>query len=215
MFSDSPLSPSLSRKGRGSSGWMMLSTAPMTGAENMDYDRETLKKLQEGDHPAVLRFFRWEHPVVSYGRHQRLESIRHLIPATWETVQRPTGGGMVLHDRDLCVSLCWRAGQAPLPARVKDVYRWIHTQMLQALPTVSHARLASCRDCSTPSDFAVRSCFSEPVIYDILSDQQKIVGGALCREKEVFLYQGSIQDFGDAALENRLIANFQKLLLAE
>lgn len=193
--------------------WMIVSTAPMTGAENMEYDRETLQKLQDRDHPAVLRLFRWERPTASYGRHQRFPSLRHLIPSTWEAVQRPTGGGLVLHDQDLCLSLCWHAGQAPLPTRLKDVYSWIHSVILQAMPARAAARLAVCRDCAAPSDFAVRHCFSEPVAYDILSEHQKVVGGALCRQQDVFLYQGSIQTFGDAAFEARLINAFQNILL--
>ena len=193
--------------------WKILTTPPMSGPDNMAYDVSTMQNMHNEDRPPVLRFFRWVRPAVSYGKHQRLDGLRTFIPSGWETIQRPTGGGAVLHDQDLCLSLCWRAGQPPLPTALKDVYGWIHTVILQALPPLSHARLADCRDCKTLAPFSTRHCFNEPVAFDILSGRRKITGGAICRQKSVFLYQGSLQDFDDAALQSRLEDAFQRALL--
>jgi lipoate-protein ligase A len=175
----------------------------MSGAANMAYDRQTLETLQNPDHSPVLRFFRWDKPAATCGKHQNLSDISTKIPAGYEAVQRPTGGGIVLHGDDLCVSLCWRAGQPPLPTRLKDHYAWIHNVLVQALIPTGDARLANCRECATVSPFAIRDCFNEPVVFDVLRNGRKIAGGALCRQKDVFLYQGSIQG-ADPDLEARL-----------
>ena len=54
--------------------------------------------------------------------------------------------------------------------------------------------MAACCD-AVPSQeaFAVRSCFTNPVGYDLMINQQKIVGGALRCTRGATLYQGSIQ----------------------
>jgi lipoate-protein ligase A len=200
--------------------WHILTTLPMSGAENMAYDLNTLRLMQTEDHSPLLRFYRWDKPTVSYGKHQSLAIIQALIPPGWEAVQRPTGGGLVYHGDDLCLSLCWRSGQPPLPERLKDYYAWIHTVILDALKPLTNlptgqagTRLANCRDGASPeSAFATRNCFYEPVAYDVLLDRQKIVGGALCRHKDAFLYQGSIQSISSPLLETHLYETFSKVL---
>ena len=185
----------------------------MSGAANMQFDLSSLHKLRNGYASPILRFFRWNTPTVSYGKHQSLEAIRSRVPAGWDTVQRPTGGGIVLHDQDLCFSLCWTIGQPPLPARLKDHYAWIHGIVLKALVSEPDTRLATCNDCTAkPTSFALRDCFTEPVGYDVLASGHKIVGGALCRQQNTFLYQGSIQSSNDPELESRLRDIFMNVL---
>jgi lipoate-protein ligase A len=189
--------------------WRILTTAPMSGEDNMAFDRKTLGELQQPQAAPVFRLFRWKRPTLSYGRHQDIATIRSKIPPGWDVVQRPTGGGIVLHRADLCFSLCWRLGQRPVPARLKDTYSWIHGVAALALSAESGVRLADCRDCSNaPVPFATRDCFTQPVAFDVLQNGQKVIGGALCRQKNVFLYQGSIQQIADPWLENRLKAAF-------
>ena len=185
--------------------WQIVSTPPMSGADNMAYDLNTLRMIQNENHPPVLRFFHWSRPAVSYGKHQSLDEICSLIPSGWDTVQRPTGGGLVFHGKDLCLSLCWSNGQPPLPTRLKDHYAWIHNVIMEALRPFAETRLANGRDCSTPSSpFAARDCFTKPVAFDVLRGRQKIVGGALCRHKDTLLYQGSIQYPAQEELERQL-----------
>lgn len=170
----------------------IVSTPPMTGDENMRLDREALLAVEAGA-PATLRFFRWSEPTLSYGRLQRWEGVRPLIPAGWPAVQRPTGGGIVFHQDDLCLSLCWPKGDPALPSSASEQYRWIHRVILEAMAAGS-LRMASCGDLRTPSaPFERRPCFENPVGFDLLDGRQKVVGGALARRRGATLYQGSIQ----------------------
>jgi lipoate-protein ligase A len=195
--------------------WRILSSSPADGESNMRFDRDTLAAVESAGHPPVLRFFRWKKPGASYGKHQRLDHLRGWIPDGMDAVQRPTGGGLVIHGSDLCFSLCWRSGQDPLPVHVKDHYAWIHGIAAKALQTLTDARLAACSDCSVRPPLSLSRCFQEPVGYDVLANGQKIVGGALCRQHQAFLYQGSVQGFPPEACEPLLHNAFRRVLNPE
>lgn len=175
----------------------------------MSYDQETLRQVAQGAHP-VLRFFSWSRPAVSYGRLQRPEAVSRMAPEGWELVQRPTGGGVVFHDQDLCLSLAFRLGEPPLPKSFRELYAWIHGVMQRGLAAIETLKMATCRDCATEkSPFMQRRCFQEPVAFDLLRRDQKIVGGAFCRQGVALLYQGSIQGLTDSRLRPALQTAFE------
>ena len=179
----------------------------------MRLDAECLKGIEQDQLPPSLRFFRFSEPTLSYGRLQKHDDVARLIPDGWATVQRPTGGGIVLHKDDLCFSLCWKDGQTPLPRKPKDQYRWIHSIVLQGLAADVPSRMAACCDVAASQEpFAVRTCFANPVGFDLLQDEKKIVGGALRCTRQATLYQGSLQLPNASAFEHRLKAAFQKAL---
>jgi lipoate-protein ligase A len=176
----------------------------------MRCDAETLARVERGQDPATLRFFRFAAPTVSYGRLQKRSVLEPIIPPGWSAVQRPTGGGLVYHQDDLCLSLCWPRGQAPIPLRAREQYRWIHSVILEALGT--GPRMASCRDEKTvQAAFDLRDCFTHPVGFDLMQGSQKIVGGALVVHRDAILYQGSILAPGQTDLEERLRRAFQRV----
>jgi lipoate-protein ligase A len=194
--------------------WRFLSSTTLSGAEQMRLDAECLNGVEQNEMPPTLRFFRFREPTLSYGRLQKFDDIARLVPEGWTSVQRPTGGGIVLHNGDLCFSLCWSDGTSPLPTKPQDQYRWIHSIVLQTLLTDTPARMAAC--CDVPPSvepFAVRACFTNPVGFDLLKDQKKIVGGALRCTRRSTLYQGSLQLPDAHVFEDRLTTAFQKALL--
>ncbi len=177
----------------------------------MGFDSDTLEGVGRGQLPSTFRFFRFEYPTLSYGRLQKRDRIQQLIPAKWDAVQRPTGGGIVFHQTDLCLSLCWPKGEAPIPTSPKEMYRWIH-QLIQA-GLGNSLRMAACGDtCDNQAAFDVRECFSEPVGYDLLQASKKVVGGAIYSTKNAILYQGSIQLPVSASVEQSLQHTFEKAL---
>lgn len=189
--------------------WHIFSTPPLPGRENMAIDVETVTNVARGLQGPTLRFFRWAEPTVSHGRLQKAEGIAALVPPGWNAVQRPTGGGVVFHQDDLCLSLAWKLGDLAMPKAIKDVYPAIHRVIQKALRPLVESSLATCKDCaSAPSAFASRQCFAEPVAFDLLSKGEKLVGGALAHRGQALLYQGSIQGLTDSQLEPRLAEAF-------
>lgn len=194
-------------------GWRFLSTTPLSGKDNMAFDCETLSAVELGTCPPTVRFFRFKEPTVTYGRSQILDAISKQIPLGWPAVQRPTGGGVVFHTNDLCFSLCWPKYVSPLPIKVAEQYAWIHRIVLTALSPLRSLRLATCADvrtCRTPIHQQV--CFADPVGYDVLSDNQKIVGGAIAHRRAGLLYQGSVQGLAPDLAETLIRKAFQNIL---
>jgi lipoate-protein ligase A len=190
-----------------STTWQIITTPPLSGTANMAYDVETLAAVSIGA-PPVLRFFQFNEPTVTYGCLQRPDAIASLIPAGWPAVQRPTGGGIVFHCSDLCLSLCWPKSGTPLPDKPKSAYAWIHAVIRTALD--NSVRMASCADeCSHATSFAMRDCFTQPVGYDLMLGAQKIVGGAMRFTRSAVLYQGSIQNIPTRDLADQLAACFE------
>jgi len=179
----------------------------------MRYDAELLQRVEQGSETSTLRFFRFSRPTVSYGRLQKLRDVTALVPTGWEVVQRPTGGGIVFHQDDFCFSLCWKAGSGPMSFRPQEQYRWIHSVVLDALNEEKRMRMAACCE-AVPSGerFAVRTCFQNPVRYDLLRGQEKILGGALRCTRRATLYQGALQILISPKQEAHLRAAFSSRL---
>lgn len=174
--------------------WSILTTPAWSGVENMEFDRETLSAVIEKKKSPTLRFFRWKEPTLSYGRLQPLARVEQSAPRGWPVVQRPTGGGIVLHDRDLCISMAWPDGQPGFPPRAADLYDFLHGLFLNALrPHISLSMLACCDAPSPKGAFEERQCFQDPVGADLMLQQQKMLGGALLHRRGGWLYQGSLQ----------------------
>jgi len=186
----------------------------MSGADNMAFDCETLRRVGDNQQQPTLRFFRFKEPTASYGRLQTLDYLSSKIPSGWPAVRRPTGGGMVLHDNDLCFSLVWRRGEPPVPSRFRDQYRWIHDIVLNALkPLAPGTSMATCRDCAPAAEaFETRECFTAPVVFDLILNKTKILGGALRHERAASLYQGSVQGFPPDVVEPLLHTAFEQVL---
>jgi lipoate-protein ligase A len=193
-------------------GWKLVETSPMSGIDNMRWDEDRMAATASGDEDSTIRFFSFAEPTVSYGRLQSEGDISRLTPEGWPAVRRPTAGGVVHHNGDLCISLIWKPGAAPLPERPRHLYGWIHRVIAHAIASFQPVRLASCCDTQKPVvPFNQRQCFQEPVGYDVLADDAKIVGGALCLRRDSCLYQGSIQ-WTNPQLKDALKAAFRSAL---
>lgn len=98
--------------------------------------------------PASLRFYAWQRPTLSIGRHQRLdaaadpESCRRL---GLDLVRRPTGGRAVLHEHEVTYALTLPPGE-PLLA---DGFR-------RALAKIARALARGLRSLGVPAEVASR-----------------------------------------------------------
>jgi len=78
---------------------------PATGLKNMAVDEDLLREAEHCD-SLILRIYRWSQPTLSLGHFQREQDVPTDVP--WgqiDRVTRKTGGGAIVHDRELTYSL--------------------------------------------------------------------------------------------------------------
>lgn len=160
---------------------------PTPGAWNMAMD-EALLWETAATSVATLRFYAWSEPAATFGYSQRyaeLESVTRLRPL----IRRPTGGGLVPHDRDWTYSLAVPPGSVWYELSAVESYRRIHTWVVEALARLGIvAELAPCCRKEVPGQ-----CFVGHEQYDVLWYGRKIAGAAQRRNQLGLLIQGSLQ----------------------
>lgn len=151
---------------------------------------------------ATLRFYRWSEPTLSLGYFQSAaDRNQHPPSATCAMVRRTSGGGAILHDRELTYSLALPAGH-PLSKDADELYCAVHSALIGLLndnfrPTskwkgqkcVAHDELAE-------EPFL---CFQRRSSGDVLlasevepTSAQKVGGSAQRRRRGAVLQHGSL-----------------------
>jgi lipoate-protein ligase A len=158
--------------------------APVSAAMNMAID-EAL--LEHGTCPA-LRFYGWRGPSLSFGYFGKFANIAPEIKDR-DLVRRWTGGGSVLHDRDLTYSLITPASDLASGEGPTAIYAALHGAIRQALREDGRETELATATGPKISD----ACFANPVRDDLIFRGRKIAGAAQRRTRGGFLHQGSIQ----------------------
>ena len=82
---------------------------------------------------ATLRFYQWSEPTLSLGYFQRYDDRhQHAASRKCAVVRRQSGGGAILHDRELTYSLTLPASH-PLTRDATALYTAVHNAFIQAL----------------------------------------------------------------------------------
>lgn len=187
----------------GPSGRVIIDGAG-TGSWNMAVDEAILGALATlpPDRPqAVLRFYRWEVPTLSLGYFQHIaERTGHDASRDCPLVRRPSGGGAILHDRELTYSLTVSAG-FPGSRPSTQLYQAVHRALLQTLQTFGiEARLwapppgdqAPPQAASQPASREPFLCFQRRSEGDVILGDWKIAGSAQRRRLGAVLQHGSV-----------------------
>jgi len=166
---------------------LVLHSGPGDPAWNMAVDESLLTTASAHNAP-VLRFYAWTGPAATFGYFQRyadVEARTHLRPL----IRRPTGGGIVPHDRDWTYSLTIPPGHAWHRVKAIESYRTLHEWVIRALREIGvSAELAPCCRKEAPG-----ACFEGYEQYDVLWGGRKIAGAAQRRNASGLLIQGSVQ----------------------
>jgi lipoyl(octanoyl) transferase len=177
----------------------LLVDPPASGAWNMAVDEALLEEAAD-QRLATLRFYQWSEPTLSLGYFQRLaERDQHAASRHANVVRRISGGGALVHDRELTYSLCLGPNHSR-SRRPAQLYQTVHTALIDSLshsnvgarlhgPTVTHPREADPFLC-----FARRSEFD--VVLDrpptSRSSPPKIAGSAQRRRRGAVLQHGAV-----------------------
>jgi lipoyl(octanoyl) transferase len=105
---------------------------PASGARNMAVDEALLIDAAQHN-TATLRFYTWLEPTLSLGYFQRYaDRDQHAASRACAVVRRQTGGGAILHDRELTYSLTLPASH-PLAKQNEKLYRIVHEAFVEIL----------------------------------------------------------------------------------
>ena len=188
---------------------------PSQGTWNMGVDEALLEDAAENG-VATLRFYRWSEPTLSLGYFQRYQDREeHVGSRECAVVRRQTGGGAILHDRELTYSIALPAAH-PLAKKSQELYSAVHDAFIAVLApllmsngsqwTLRH-RL---QGCSAPAATEPFLCFQRRACGDVIlepnhsvgrrtdldsavvAEDVKILGSAQRRHRGAILQHGSL-----------------------
>lgn len=172
----------------------ILHDAALSGPENMGRDDALLARVGVGTSPPTLRFYQWDPPTISLGYFQKYAEYAALPPPAGElaVVRRPTGGGAILHDRELTYSLTVPLDHPLLAGGPNCLYERMHAAVIAALGGAA-SRAAPCgvSDDSGPAKGPF-FCFARRHKFDVVLGAGKLVGSAQRRTRSAVLQHGSI-----------------------
>jgi len=140
-----------------------------------------------------LRFYRWIRPTVSLGYYQdagRVVDADFCAEHGIDIVRRPTGGKLVLHDREVTYSIASSDSEV-FTETLRGSYRMISRALLRGLELMGvKASMAE----TSPQAYVKGDmpCFAHPARDEVEAGGKKIIGSAQKRTGGVFLQHGSI-----------------------
>lgn len=149
---------------------------------------------------ATLRFYQWREPTLSLGYFQSYgERQTHAASQGAAVVRRLSGGGALMHDREVTYSLCLPAAHA-MAREAPVLYEVVHRALIGVLSEWDLDPAMYCDDDSatdhTEEPFL---CFARRTSADIVlrsdcsdSSSAKIVGSAQRRRRGAVLQHGAV-----------------------
>jgi lipoate-protein ligase A len=164
---------------------------PARGPWNMAVDDALLESA--GDGATTLRLYEWSEPTLSLGYFQTAtERAGHAASRDCPLVRRASGGGAILHDRELTYCLAMPIAER-FGARANLLYDAVHGALIDSLAAVgvpSHLHEPTVTEAApAPPPFL---CFHRRTRGDVLCGQAKIAGSAQRRQRGGLVQHGSI-----------------------
>ena len=169
----------------------LLNMGKNSAAMNMAVDEAILAVQKEQANP-TLRFYGWTQPAFSFGYFQDIASevdIDTCRADGIELVKRMTGGGTVVHGWELTYTLVLPRGTGEIG--VSEVYQRIGQSLVKTfqrlgIPTQCYAES---HDASEPGP---NICLTNPAEHDVMSDNKKLAGVSVRRNRNGIMFQGYI-----------------------
>jgi lipoyl(octanoyl) transferase len=188
------------------SEFRLIVDPPTSGAQNMAIDEALLRDAVENG-IATLRFYGWSEPTLSLGYFQRYDDrFSHAASRGCAIVRRQTGGGAILHDRELTYSMTLPASLA-IARQSEQLYTAVHEAFiaeLQPLLPAGPSQWQLSRNDQPSTRTASQEpflCFQRRARGDVLLGQSasnslsrtvKILGSAQRRYRGAILQHGSL-----------------------
>jgi len=162
-----------------------------SGAWNMALDEALLEAAVEGQ-GTFLRWYQWSEATLSLGYFQAAnESLSNPEWAGLPVVRRLSGGGAILHERELTYS-CALPADHPRTNDPYQLYLDIHGVLIQVLR--SHGFEVNLRKTRFGKEGPVEAflCFSRGDEMDVVLGAHKVLGSAQRRRRGAVLQHGSL-----------------------
>ena len=179
--------------------WLCTVDPPRSGTENMRIDLALLNNLEKcSERMTFLRFYDWETPTVSLGKHQKADGAvdcSYCRQSAIPVVHRPTGGRAVLHDCELTYAVVSNDPKCFPLSSIRETYRLIAMSLQEGmggLGIVTQLAGSSRKNRSLSGQQLEDPCFVSPSYCELLYEERKIVGSAQRRLRRSFLQHGSI-----------------------
>ena len=172
----------------------VIQDGPWDGPTNMARDEALLESVGAGASPPTLRLYQWDPPTISLGYFQKVADYEALPPPAGElpVVRRQTGGGAILHDRELTYSFTLPTGHPLLTPTPAHLYEITHDALIACL---DQAGVEAHRGCETDDSTPTRGpffCFARRHCLDVLTGPDKLAGSAQRITRNAVLQHGSI-----------------------
>ena len=177
----------------------LLNMGANPAAMNMAID-EAILLAQQGQPNPTLRFYEWSSPAFSFGYFQDIASevdVEACGADGIELVKRMTGGGTVVHGWELTYTLVLPRTAAEMG--ISEVYQCIGQSLAKAFQKLDVP--AQCYGVGSNSCSAVRNrtyqaeaniCLTNPAEHDVMSDDKKLAGVSVRRNRNGMMFQGYI-----------------------
>jgi len=155
----------------------------------MSVDESILTHANESG-TITLRFYQWRPATVSLGYFQStLDRQTHVESANCDIVRRATGGGAIVHDRELTYSLTIPSSDR-WSAKNQEIYTQVHKALIRTLSKwdVDASLVAETKKLKKEPFL----CFLRRASGDVVLDGNKICGSAQRRIDRSILQHGSI-----------------------
>jgi lipoyl(octanoyl) transferase len=172
----------------------VLQDGACDGVVNMSRDESLLLAVGAGTSPPTLRLYGWAAPTISLGYFQCFEEYESLAaPAGGlPVVRRTTGGGAILHDRELTYALIVPASSRLVHGNPNRLYELAHDALIACLAELGVSAQRSDVDDGSGASKGPFFCFARRHRYDVVIGGDKLAGSAQRRSGDAILQHGSI-----------------------
>lgn len=175
---------------------------PADGAWNMAVDEALLESAADGG-PATLRLYQWREPTLSLGYFQAYaDRARHEPSGALPCVRRSSGGGALIHDRELTYSFVLPP-EMLTGRETRSLYCEAHKAVVASLRDLGAdaSRLTLCQPSGEPPAEEPFLCFQRradgdllvedpfPAALPVTPDGRHKVGGSAQRKRRGALLQ--------------------------
>lgn len=154
----------------------LIDSGKRTASFNMALDESVLTHIAKGKSPPTLRLYSWKPSAITLGYSLSIDNELNMglcRQRDVDIVRRITGGGAVLHDRELTYSIIF-------PEKNKLVSR----NILRSYGQICNALVIALKELGLAARFVP--------INDVLVDGKKVSGSAQARKDGVILQHGTI-----------------------